>query len=269
MAKLAKEIHLGSEDEAWEFLRKLIKREIEIAHIPHLTVGPWARIDVYIPEDKYNSSITPHMMKGWVELQRSIYRSYSLASGGDAEARSLTDQEKEQLELIVEVKSGSSDQGVDVQAVIEKFMSAMVDKMDPQQILIVAISMILAFAGNSVMQSWLAARKEVKLAEIEALRSKTAAEAHIAALATIAEVAGVERARAKLLKLAVRDAPVLSSIQAEADKGREALVKHMTKDGAVVNGVQITAEAGKSVTTRTRMEASEVRLDGLYRIRSC
>lgn len=261
------EVHLETEEDAWEFLRSLVDGDATVTEIPRLQVGSWAKIDVYISENKYDSAITPYMMKGWVELQRSIYRSYSLAVGRDANGASLTDREKDDLELIVEVKSGSSDQAVDIQAIIEKFLTAMVGKMEPQHILIAAVTLILTWGGKSVVQSWLAARKEVKIAEIEAMKNKTSAAAHIAALSTIAEVAGVTRERVQLISRAMDEVPVLQNIEAEADKGREALIRHVTKDDAVVNGVPIGSAAGQSITSRTRVEASDVSLDGLYKIR--
>ena len=260
-------IHLASEEEAWELLRRLIETEIQFDRPPKLTVGEWAKIDVYIPAERYDSAMTPYMMQGWVELQRSIYRAYSLAQGSGPIARSLTDREKERLELVVEVKSGSSDQTVDVQGIIDAFIAAMVNKMEPQHILIATVSLILTWGGTSILNNWLATRKEIKLAEIEAIKTKDTAQAHIAALQTIAEVAGVERQRAVLLAKAGEEVPLVKALEAEADRGREALVKHVTRDDAEVNGVPISAEAGQSITSRVRMESVEVRLDGLYKIR--
>lgn len=261
------EIHLETEDEAWDFLRNLLDRKIEVSGIPRLTVGEWAKIDVYIAQDKYDSAITPYMMQGWVEVQRSVYRAYSLAQGRDGFANSLTESEKEKLELIVEVKSGSSDQTVDVQAILEQFVSTMADKMEPQHILITAITLILTWGGKSMVQSWLSDRKEVKLAEIDALKNQVIVKAHLAALETISEVAGVAKERAGLIVRAAQEVPIVQKLEAEADRGRLALVKHVTKEDAVVNGVPIAAEAGQSVTTRIRIESSDVRLDGLYKIR--
>lgn len=260
-------IRLETEQDAWDLLKRLLDNETRFSDVPDLQLGDWAKIDVYIPESKYDSAITPYMMKGWVELQRSIYRSYSLAQGGGAKGALLSEREKDELELIVEVKSGSSDQAVDIQAIVEKFVTTLAGKMEPQHILIAAVTLILTWGGKSMVESWLSGRKEVKLAEIEALKSKAIAQTHVAALSTIAEVAGVTKEQAQLISRAVTAVPVLKEMEAQADKGREALIKHVTKDDAVVNGVSISAAAGQSITKKTRVESSEVRLDGLYKIR--
>lgn len=142
-ATLSDEIHLPTEDEAWNLLEQLVTKKVEVDTVPRLSVGDWSKIDVYIPGKKYDSAITPNMMKGWVELQQSVYRAYSLSQGGKGNGRALTEREKEDLELIVEVKSGSSDQAVDIQAILEKFATAMADKMEPNHIVIVLIVLTL------------------------------------------------------------------------------------------------------------------------------
>jgi hypothetical protein len=260
-------IHLGTEDEAWELLRRLVDGEIELESLPKLTLGEWAKIDVYVAEERYDSAITPYMMQGWVDLQRSIYRAYALAVSGKPDGKKLSDADKDQLELIVEVKSGSSDQTVDIQELLTKLGLAMVEKMEPVHALIALTVVALTWGGTTVTKAWLQSRKEVKLAEIEQLKSESAIKAQIAALEKIAEVAGVDRDRVKLLTDARAVVPVIADIEDEANKGREALVHHVTKQDAVVNGVPVSAEAGQSITRKTRLEASDVRLDGLYKIR--
>ncbi len=264
---LTPQIHLETEDDAWDFLRNLLDEEISFEELPKFTFGDWAKIDIYIPGAKYNSSITPYMMKGWVEVQRSVYRSYSIAQGGRAEGRSLTDDEKEKLEIIVEVKGGSSDQAVDIQAILEKIADKLVGNMGPTETLIAIMTIVLTYGGASVVKTWLSNRKEVKLAEIEALKTKETVRSHTAALATIAQVAGVDRDRMRLIEDASQKVPLVASLEAEADTAREALVKHLTKGDARINGVEIKSEAGKAVTSSTRVESGETRLDGLYKIR--
>lgn len=264
---LGSAIHLETEAEAWMLLQKLIEGGASVPMIPKVTFGEWAKIDVYIPAKKYDSAITPYMMQGWVELQRSIYRTYSLALGRSGRARSLTEEEKGNLELVVEVKSGSSDQTVDVQEIIQTFVTTVADKMEPLHILIVSIAVALTYGGTSVINTWLAGRKEVKLAEIEALKNKAVIDGHVSALNTIAAVARMDVDRAQLLAKAAAEVPLVQQVAAESSRGREALIKHVTKEDAVVNGVPISAEAGRCLTSRTRLASEDYRADGLYKIR--
>lgn len=260
-------IHLETEAEAWDLLRRLVDGELEVPRHPKVTVGAWAKVDVYLPSDKYDSALTPYMMQGWVELQRSVYRTYAAAATGLPDGKKLSDSEKEKLELIVEVKSGSSDQAVDVTAILTQIGLALVGKMEPTHVLIGIIAVALTLGGASVTRVWLNGKKEVKLAEIERPKSEATVRAQVQSLQTIAEVAGVERERAKLLARAKSVVPLIGDIEAEADAGRGALLHHVTKQDAVVNGVAVSAAAGQTVTRKTRIEASDVRLDGLYRIK--
>ena len=207
------------------------------------------------------------MMKGWLELQLSIYRSYSIAQGRRAEARTLSDDEKDRLELVVEVKGGSSDQVVDVQAILEKIAGKLVENMGPTETIIAIVTIALTLGGTSIVKSWLANKKEIKLAEIEALKTKETVRAHTAALETIAQVAGVDRERKQLIEEASQKFPAVAALAAEADVAREALVKHLSKEDARINGVEIKAEAARAVTTNTRTESDDARLDGLFKIR--
>jgi hypothetical protein len=260
-------VHLATEDEAWDFLKQLMAQRVSFERIPKLELGEWAKLDVNVPEKRYDSAITPSMMKGWVELQLAIYRAYSISQGGEAKATSLSEREKEKLELIVNVTSGSSDQKVDIQEIIESFISNLVDNMGPEETLIAVISLILSITGASVLKSWLVGRKEIKLAEIESIKTREIIKGHQAALDTIAQVAGVDLERKELIKEIKKQYPIVRELEDEVARGREAMVKHLTKDDAYINGVFIKSEAGKSISSTTRTESVETRLDGLYTIR--
>lgn len=269
MAETAREdgIHLETEEDAWELYRQLLENEVGYENLPKLTVGEWANVDVYIPAKRYDSAITPYMMNGWIELQRTVYRAYSLVHGGEAVANTLSDREKDRLELVVEVREGSSDQSVDIQALLEALSVSLVDKMEPNQILIAVLTLILTLGGRSVLATWLSNRKDEKLAELELLKTKEIQKAHLVSLETIAAVAGVDAERRSLLDRAASENPMIAEVRDEAERGRAALVKYVTKTDAVVNGVPIKAEAGQSLTSKTRSVPSETRLDGLYKIR--
>ena len=63
-------------------------------------------------------------MQGWQDAQRTLYRSYAITAKGAADARSLTDSEREKLQLVVKIKSGSSDQEADLTDVLKEAVLA-------------------------------------------------------------------------------------------------------------------------------------------------
>ncbi|WP_246033034.1 hypothetical protein [Falsirhodobacter xinxiangensis] len=259
--------NLATEDDAWDFLDRFTKGLVEVTDVAQVTFGDWANISVYIPGKRYNSAITPYMMQGWVELQRSLYRAYALAASGKADAKRLTERDKEILELVVKVDEGSSDQKVDLQAILEKVASSMVDKMTPTHITAVIVALGLLYAGTTATTTWLNNQKEIKLAEIAQQVETTRSEERRESLNAIVSLAGRDLERLQILEEVAKEVPIVAEIEEQASAGRDELVRHVTKTDAVVNGVPISSAAGQSVTSAVRTQAVEERLDGVYTIR--
>lgn len=267
ISEKAGKIQLPTEADAWALLKDITTGAAKFGEIPAIEFGDWAKFTVYIDEEKYDSAITPYMMQGWVELQRAVYRAFSLAKVGQSDARLLTDNEKKSLELVVEVKSGSSDQAVDFQKIAETLVLAMVDKVEPEHIVLISVVSVLLFVGGSVTRTWLNNRKDIKLREIEAMANREVAKTQIEALATIASVAKEDRDRMVTLHQVEKVAPVVAEIEKVADDGMEAVVQHVSQDDAVVNGTPVAAAAGQLLTRKARAESKDVRLDGVYTVR--
>lgn len=255
-------LQINSEDEAWDVLKGLLDGTIEVEDSADLEFGDWVKTTVYIPDSRYNSALNAYMMQGWQDAQRAIYRSYALTAKGEADGRLLSGEERDSLELIVIVREGSSDQEGLLADILKQLTVGAIDKMEPQQIAIVLVTAVLAWAGQSVTRTWLNSRKEERLAQI----SETArSEALLKALETIQTVAG-DGARNDLLSRAQQVAPISAELRKEADIARQSIVKHSSQVDSQVNGVMVPSEAGQSLARESRAEATEERLDGDYRI---
>uniref|UniRef100_A4WS27 Uncharacterized protein n=1 Tax=Cereibacter sphaeroides (strain ATCC 17025 / ATH 2.4.3) TaxID=349102 RepID=A4WS27_CERS5 len=257
---------LRTEEDAWALLDALRKGEIEISDVGAVRFGEWARVKVYIPSATYDASLTPYMMEGWVELQRSIFRAYGITRTGARSGRRLTEDEKRRLELVVRVRGGSSDQSVDLNSILTEIGKAMVEKMGPEHIVMIVVSVALVYAGQSVFRDWLNGMRDVKLAEISAKRETDQSKERVAALNAVVAVATHDPERMRVMQEAATELPVISEIQEEAREGREALVRHMSKVDAEVNDVPISSAASRIITTKTRVDSEDVRLDGVYTI---
>jgi len=253
-------LKIRSEDEAWEALRGLLQGDITIDSIEEIELGDWVKSTLYIPDQRYDSALNAYMMKGWIDAQAAIYRSYALVSRGEANGRLLTDVEKEELELIIRVKSGSSDQEAELMDVIKEVLVGAVDKMDPTTLAIVIVGLALIWAGQSTMRNWLNNRKEERLAESNN-------EMMIKALETIQAVAPGDEARQAVIQNAIDQHPVLKELKGEADDAKRSLVRHASQSDAVVNGVSVPAVAGSALTTSSRTTSEDIRKDGNYYIR--
>lgn len=253
-------IRIRSEDEAWEVLNGLVQGQIKIDSIDEIELGDWVKSTLYIPEQRYDSALNAYMMRGWIDAQAAIYRSYALVKHGEANGRLLTDAEKEDLELIIKVKSGSSDQEAQLMDVIKEVLIGAVDKMDPTTLAIVIVSLALIWAGQSTMRNWLSNRKEERLAESN---NKTM----IKALETIQTVAAGDKDKQAIIQKAIEQQPVLQALKAEADDAKQSLVRHASQTDAVVNGISVPAGAASALTRSNRTSSEEARKDGVYYIR--
>ena len=266
-------IAIDSEDDAWRTLSQLVNGELDTASVDELEFGDWVKSRVYIHEKRYDSALNTYMMQGWQDAQRALYRSYAITAKGAADARSLTDSEREKLELVVQIKSGSSDQEADLTDVLKEAALAAVGKMEPNQIMIVVIVVVLFWAGGSITRHWISERAESKRVGEETKRAEIAAGSHkdanttlLKALETIQKVAG-DQTNADLIAKAIKEQPVLRTFADEAEVARHSMVKHASQSDAVVNGVTIPAAVGRAVTQETRTETVEERRDGNYRVR--
>lgn len=106
------------------------------------------------------------MMEAFLELQRNVYQMVALAKYGNADIRHLSSADREEFELQVVVRPGSSDQSVDLTDVISKLGTEIIGHMDARDIVIVMLGAGLLWAGTAAWRAYLNARKEVRLAEV-------------------------------------------------------------------------------------------------------
>lgn len=258
-------LEVNSEERAWEILAGLLDNEIEIESIDDLILGDWVKATVLIPEERYDSALNTYMMQGWQDAQRAIYRSYALVAKGTADGRVLSDLEKDNLELVVKVKSGSSDQEADLIDVLKEAAKGAVEKMEPEQIAIVLLVLILTWGGQSVLRTWLNNRKEERLAELSQASNKEAFQTISKAFETIQAVA-TDEGKMSVLEQATDEISVVKDLRDEAQKARASIVKHAAQTDASVNGVSIPADAGQNLTRESRSTATEEQKDGAYRV---
>lgn len=246
-------------------MANLIDGKLEIESLDDLILGDWVKATVLIPGQRYDSALNTYMMQGWQDAQRAVYRSYALVAKGTADGRVLSDLEKDNLELVIKVKSGSSDQEADLVGILKEAAVGAVEKMEPTQIAIVLIVLILTWGGQSVFRTWLNNRKEEKLAELSEGTNKQAFQTLEKALETIQSVAA-DQQKSAILDKAQAQVPVVEGLRNEAEKARASIVKHASQSDAAINGISIQAEAGQNISRESRSSAKEARKDGVYRV---
>lgn len=261
---MAEETELGlpnivirSEADAYEVLERA--RDQKLGPYNSIVFDGWPTLNLYLKGDKFHQSLTPTVMKGLLEFQKGIYRSYAIAKYGNPEKR-LSHIERDELEIRVDVHEGSSDLGINFQELAEKFVLQTAGKMDSQDVVITLITIAVLYFGTSAYRSYLENRKEVRIKEIsDDTQRKT--------LEVLQYTGAQETERAHILADLAKGHQKVDEIVQIAFGAQTELIKAMAAGKtSKVDGIELTAEVAESLTQNARRKSEEVRLDGVYRL---
>lgn len=251
------ELLINSEEEAFALIENYLSGET----LPeHISFDGWPRLSFRLEGDNFRQSITPSVMKGFIEMQSQINKSYALAKYGVPDPRKLTKEEREDLEIKVEVEKGSSIFNVDIGGFLTKLSQELVGKMSPQQIMVTLLGAALIWGGISIFRRFLDNRKEVRLSEI----NKDGDKEH---LRTMQSMSQEETKRMELMTRFINKTPLLDNMDRMSYDAKTEMVKSFSRaDMAEIDGVMLDGEMAKELTTNARRRSSEMRIDGIYRI---
>ena len=162
---------IRNESDAYDLLQGCFEDKISIDKEFDIKFDGWPVLEIKIEGEKYSSTITPPIMKGLIEFQKGIYRSYAFSKYNTYNINKLSKREKEDLEIQVKVSEGSSLLGIDFQAAFENFLTSVANKLEPTHAIITAISIAVLYFGNSAFRSYLQNRKEIRAQEAKSKES--------------------------------------------------------------------------------------------------
>ncbi|WP_334469925.1 hypothetical protein [Arsenophonus sp. PmNCSU2021_1] len=97
-------IIIQSEDEVIKYLEQYSEGHA----IPNnIKLDGWPNLAFKLTGEKFQSSITPSVMKGFVKMQSQVNKVYATLKYNDPE-KILSQEERQSIEIIVTVDSGSS-----------------------------------------------------------------------------------------------------------------------------------------------------------------
>lgn len=251
------DIVIRSEEDAYEVLRRA--RDRQLGPYNSIVFDGWPTLNLYLQGDKFHQSLTPTVMKGLLEFQKGIYRSYAAAKY-DHPAKRLSEQEREDLEIRVDIHDGSSDLEINYQELAAKLLEQMVGKMDSQDIVITIITIAVLYFGTSAYRSFLETRKETRIKEIsdETQREMLAAQKY---------TTEQETKRAQIIADLARENSKVDNIVQIAFDAQTDVVKAMAAGrSSKVDDILLDAGIAESLTQNARRRSEEVRLDGVYRL---
>lgn len=147
---LFKQVTIDNET-IFDTMRQLVAHPEQFENI-EVVIGDIDVLEVKLFGDQFHKSLTPTVMKGLIELQKGIYRSYCFAQYGHTNLRQLSKDELSQLEFTVIINEGCTD----ILAAIEGVLKAAGDWMTNltgKQKLIALGMMLIAIMGYFAMQN--------------------------------------------------------------------------------------------------------------------
>ncbi|MFP9429830.1 hypothetical protein ACJ9N4_06035 [Enterobacter sp. LM3] len=246
-----------SEQQAFELLERYLNGQ----GLPEkITFNGWPSLTIRLTGDKFNKSLTPSVMKGFVEMQSQINKSYALAKYGTPDVRRLTKEELDALEIEVTVEQGSSLVEINIDGFLSKLTHELVGKMNATEIVITVLGAAVIWGGVTVFKRFLDNRKDTRLAEI----AKEGDKEHLRSMQVMTQE---ETKRLQIIAEMVAKKPLLDNMDRMSYDAKTTMVKSFVRsDTAEIDGVTIDSETAKELVTNARRRSVEMRIDGVYRI---
>lgn len=251
------QVDVESEQQAFD----LIERYLDGYGIPeHLNFNGWPNLTIRLTGEKFNKSLTPSVMKGFVEMQSQINKSYALAKYGIPDVRRLTKEELDALEIEVTVEQGSSLVEINIDGFLTKLTQELAGKMNATEIMFTVLGAAVIWGGVTVFKRFLDNRKDTRLAEI----AKDGDKEHLRTMQVMSEQ---ETKRLQVISEMIAEKPLLDNMDRMSYDAKTQMVKSFVRsDSAQIDGVTIDSEMAKELVTNARRRSYEMRIDGIYRI---
>ena len=253
---------ISNELDAINLLDKILSGEINTDHLS-IVVKNFTPFNLHVTGDKYHQTITSSMMKGFLDMQSAIYKTYSLIRYNDEIPNKLTQEDRDDLELEVKVLEGSSDFNVDWDSLFNNLIDKTVGRMTGQQVFVSVLFAIATFGGYSGYQVHLENQTQVRKAELEL---KTSQQESNERLETVKILNHANQRTLDVLEKAIAAEPITQAIKNEANSVTTNLVKSVRNADKVEfqNSVEFSGDAAREITTSSKSNWTAERIDGMY-----
>lgn len=243
-----KPIIIDSEDKAFEVLQETLKSSNYLAP-KNIDFSKWHTLAIKYKGQPFHGTINSDIASAIVQLQSHIYNCYALLIGKQS-ATELTAEQKKSLQLVVEVKKGSSDLEADLLGILNNFLQAAVDKMTGEQITIVVIVFALSILGYVCYKLYV----NKKLEESQSKERLNMSELELEKIKAVMQLKSTS--------------PIVEAMSDGMDDVRQGFIKAaLEADNLSLQGVKIEEPIIKKISGRKpRQTSKEVQLNGQYQI---
>lgn len=267
--QIKNQITLTSEEEAYELLESIASGDF-VGNLSEINFGDWSKLTIKLTGDKFHSSITPPVMKGLIEVQNGIYKSYCIMRYGTESTRQLTDEERKKLEILVIVTKGSALIEALLGPIAEELAKGVFDNMPIEAKIALILFVLLGFGTYKALSAYMANKKEIRIREIEESGKVEAEKEQLKAqLDTIKLVTESHSKNLETLAKITQKYPDTQKISSVIQDSQESLIRSIVAaepDTIEIQNVEIPVGAAATLVATTRHQWLETRLDGEFRI---
>lgn len=218
------------------------------------------KLEFRLTGEAFHGSITPTVMKAFIELQNGLNRAYALVRYGSANTSLLTAQERADLEFVVVVDKGSSLFSIEMGESLEKFLTEAVSQMTGTELSVTVVAIAALWFGHSAFKHFLEYRKEKRATEAKEVQD-------IELIQHLSFSSEQETERARIMAQVIARQPVVESVKEIAQETQVEVVKRMAQAEKIeIDGIEFTGEQADELVKNARKRPIEVRLDDIYRI---
>lgn len=246
-------IKISSEEQAFDYLKKALRQQLTDEPI-EVVFDNWPIITLKLEGKGYDSTITSEMAGSLVELQQALNRTFARAVHNAPTARTLTLEEKKEIQFKAKVEKGSSLVTIDLGDYAQKIGLAITDKMTPEMLTITILGLAIAAGATISYKAFLKNRTEQLDAVTDAKK--------------LISLSQEETKRLEIFADAMNKNPMLKNANEDFDVARHEMVKSVSDAKSIsINNVELDNASAKAIASTSRTSSIQIQANGNYYIR--
>lgn len=243
-----KKISIQSEEQAWTYLKAALDGKYDAQNLK-VSFDGWPNIDVSVSGEQFQSSLTPHLMQGFIDFQKDLNRAFAGLLYGVNNANRLSDDDRQDFELVIRVSPGSTILSASLQKSIGKCIEKLGEKVDSKQIVVLGCVAALYFGGTTMYKDYVKSQADAHDANVKVAISKQ------------------ETDRLKLIVEAQNQITDVLKIQVNAIEAQASLLKAGSQAKSVsIQGVTLSGSQVKEITANKPASSTEIQITESFRI---
>lgn len=241
-------INISNEEQALDLLNQ-IKKGLDVENTS-ITFDNWPKVVITLKGKNFDGSIPTRIMPPILKLQKEINHIYAKVKYGIDSDKNLTQQDRQDAELVVKIEKGSSIFEVDLGIVLNNVINQIVGKMTTTEIMTIVLGAGFIYTANSMWKNYLnnQARKHEMDVRVDVSKEETK--------------------RIEMISELAKDNITLNSFNKSMDGLREDILKKMREEDELVFDKKTVLKGGqaKGLVKRMKVEPIEIRIDDIFRI---